>query len=94
MVDGKLKFTVTKYFNGYPSYDKSTPFEHSALDNDWHMITLTSDYPKTSDATIASKLYIDGEYVGVATEYCNPLAREIPVRLITGMVLNSNLAVR
>lgn len=46
MVDGKLKFTVTKYFNGYPSYDKSTPFEHSALDNDWHMITLTSDYPK------------------------------------------------
>lgn len=25
MVDGKLKFTVTKYFNGYPSYDKSTP---------------------------------------------------------------------
>ena len=40
MVDGKLKFTVTKYFNGYPSYDKSTPFEHSALDNDWHMIIL------------------------------------------------------
>lgn len=45
MVDGKLKFTVTKYFNGYPSYDKSTPFEHSALDNDWHMITLTSVNP-------------------------------------------------
>mgnify|MGYP000009380776 FL=1 len=75
MVDGKLKFTVTKYFNGYPSYDKSTPFEHSALDNDWHMITLTSDYPKTSDATITSKLYIDGEYVGVATEYCNPFSQ-------------------
>lgn len=75
MVNGQLKFTVTKYYNGYPSYDKSTPFEHSALDDDWHMITLTSDYPKTSDATITSKLYIDGEYVGVATEYCNPFSQ-------------------
>ncbi|MGG6495541.1 UNVERIFIED_CONTAM: LamG domain-containing protein, partial [Bacteroidetes bacterium 56_B9] len=36
---------------------------------------LTSDYPKISDASITSKLYIDGEYVGIATEYCNPYSQ-------------------
>ena len=75
MVDGRLKFTATKYYNAFPGGDLSTPFEHSTLDNDWHMITLTSDYPKTSGASITSKLYIDGEYVSVATESCNPFSQ-------------------
>lgn len=75
MVDNKLKFTATKYFNGYPSYDKSTPFEHAPLDDNWHMITLTSDFNNDEYAQITTKLYIDSEYVGVVKEYCNPFSQ-------------------
>lgn len=72
MVDGKLKFTVKGYNNGYPSYDSSVPFNHGTITDGWHMITLASDFGKTTYATVTTRLYIDGEFVDQTTEECNP----------------------
>ena len=40
---------------------------HNKLDG-WHMITLVSDFHKTTFSTITTRLYIDGNYVDVVTE--------------------------
>lgn len=71
MENGKLKFIATAYYN-YFQPQAVASFEHSALDDDWHMITLTSDFNETTYATVTTKLYIDGVYVDTVTEDCNP----------------------
>ncbi len=66
VVNGKLKFVVTKYSFFY-QYENCPSFTHNALDG-WHMITLVSDFHKTTFSTITTRLYIDGNYVDVVTE--------------------------
>ena len=66
--NGMLKFVGNNY-NIYYKYSDSDiqNFTHNALDG-WHMITLVSDYNKTSYYTITTRLYIDGVYTDVLTE--------------------------
>ena len=70
MQDGALKFIATSYQLNY-QYSNSTAFMHGSL-NGWHMITLTSDFNTTTFATVTTKLYVDGVFVDVVTEYDNP----------------------
>ena len=70
MQDGALKFIATSYQLNY-QYSNSTAFMHGSL-NGWHMITLTSDFNTTTYATVTTKLYVDGVFVDVVTEYDNP----------------------
>ena len=66
VVNGMLKFVVTKYNINY-QYENCRSFMHNKLDG-WHMITLVSDFHKTTFSTITTRLYIDGNYVDVVTE--------------------------
>ena len=69
VVNGMLKFVVTKY-NIFYQYENCPSFTHNKLDG-WHMITLVSDFHKTTFSTITTRLYIDGNYVDVVTEGSN-----------------------
>ena len=72
MSGGALKFIVTRYNNQY-QYDGTGTFMHPNLsDGKWHHIVLTSDFNKTTYATITTNLYVDGQPVDVVTEYANP----------------------
>lgn len=72
MKDGALKFVVTLYNNNY-QYAKTGTFMHPTLtDSKWHHIALTSDFNKTTYATITTNLYVDGQLVDVVTEDANP----------------------
>ena len=66
VVNGMLKFVVTKYNYGW-QYNNCSRFTHNSLDG-WHMITLVSDFNKTAFTTITTRLYIDGNFVDVVTE--------------------------
>ena len=72
MMDGALKFIVTLYNNNY-QYSKTGTFMHPTLtDGKWHHVALTSDFNKTTYATITTNLYVDGQLVDVVTEDANP----------------------
>lgn len=72
MDENMLKFIVTRYNNNY-KYTSTGTFMHSSLnDGKWHHIVLTSDFNKTTYATITTTLYVDGQAVDVITEYANP----------------------
>lgn len=72
MKEGALKFVVTLYNNGY-QYAKTGTFMHPTLtDSKWHHIALTSDFNKTTYATITTNLYVDGQLIDVVTENANP----------------------
>lgn len=43
-------------------------------DGKWHHIVLTSDFNKTTYATITTTLYVDGQTIDVVTEYANPFS--------------------
>lgn len=74
MKDGALKFVVTLYNNNY-QYTKTGTFMHPTLtDSKWHHIALTSDFNKTTYATITTNLYVDGQLVDVVTEDANPFS--------------------
>lgn len=74
MKEGALKFIVTLYNNGY-QYAKSGTFMHPTLtDGKWHHVALTSDFNKTTYATITTNLYVDGQLVDVVTEDANPFS--------------------
>ena len=74
MNGGQLKFIVTRYHNGY-QYANTGTFMHPTLtDGKWHHIVLTSDFNKTTYATITTTLYIDGQAVDVVTEDANPFS--------------------
>lgn len=66
MVDGQLKFVVTQYNIGY-QFSNRPSFTHNSLEG-WHMITLVSDFNKTSYSQVTTRLYVDGKYIDVATE--------------------------
>lgn len=67
-----LKFVVTRYNNGY-QYAKTGTFTHPTLtDGKWHHVALTSDFNKTTYATITTNLYVDGQLVDTVTEDANP----------------------
>ena len=70
--NGRLKYVVTRYHVGY-KYDSSPSFTNGSLSG-WHMITLVSDFNKTSYGTITTRLYIDGDLMDVVTEDDNPAA--------------------
>ena len=70
MENGRLKFVVTRYDIGY-KYSSIPSFINGSLDG-WHMITLVSDFNKTTYATITTRLYIDGIYADIITEDDNP----------------------
>ena len=58
MKNGALKFVVTLYNNGY-QYAKTGTFMHPTLtDGKWHHVALTSDFNKTTYATITTNLYV------------------------------------
>lgn len=74
MSGGQLKFIVTRHNNGY-QYGNEGTFMHPTLtDGKWHHIALTSDFNKTTYATITTTLYVDGQAVDVITEYANPFS--------------------
>lgn len=74
MSGGSLKFIVTRYNNGY-QYASTGTFMHPTLtDGRWHHIALTSDFNKTTYATITTTLYVDGQSVDVVTEQANPFS--------------------
>lgn len=74
MSGGQLKFIVTRYNNGY-QYGNEGTFMHPTLtDGKWHHIALTSDFNRTTYATITTTLYVDGQAVDVITEYANPFS--------------------
>lgn len=76
MNEGQLKYIVTRYNNGY-QYANSGTFMHPTLtDNKWHHIVLTTDFNKTTYATITTTLYVDGQAVDVITEYANPYSED------------------
>ena len=67
MADGFLKYVASSYVNHY-RLSSITPFAHPSFDNNWHMITLVSDFGKISSSTARTKLYIDGEYCDIITD--------------------------
>ncbi|MCD8183875.1 MAG: hypothetical protein LUE99_13205 [Bacteroides sp.] len=72
MKGAALKFVATTYNNGY-QYAATGTFTHPALtDGKWHHVALTSDFNKTTYATIATNLYVDGQNVDGVTEDANP----------------------
>ena len=74
MVDGMLKFIVTRYDNYY-QFDDCGSFTHPDLtDGKWHHVVLVSDFNSTAYATITSVLYVDGQAVSTITEYANPFS--------------------
>ena len=74
MNNGQLKFIVTRYDNGY-QYGNTGTFMHPTLtDGKWHHIVLTTDFNKTTYATITTTLYVDGQAVDVITEEANPFS--------------------
>ena len=66
MIDGRLRFIVTRYNNIY-QFNNCPSFIHNKLDG-WHMITLVSDFNQTEYSTVTTRLYIDGKYTDVVTE--------------------------
>lgn len=66
MVDGQLKFVVTQYNIGY-QFSNQKSFTHNSLEG-WHMITLVSDFNKTSYSQVTTRLYVDGKYIDVVIE--------------------------
>ena len=66
VVDGQLKFVVTRYNFGW-QFSSCNSFTHNAL-NGWHMITIVSDFNQTTLSTITTRLYIDGVFVDLITE--------------------------
>lgn len=71
MSDGRLKFIVTRYNNGY-QYTGTGSFSHPTLtDGKWHHVVIVSDFNKTSYSTITTTLYIDGLSVDTVTENAN-----------------------
>lgn len=74
MNNGALKFIVTLY-NNYYKYNQTGTFMHTNLnDGKWHHIVLTSDFNKTTYATITTTLYVDGQSMDVVTEEANPFS--------------------
>lgn len=68
MKNGKLVFIVGNYYYWY-EYDRKKSFSHNnIIDDNYHMITLTSDINQTTYGVITTKLYIDGEYTDQITE--------------------------
>ena len=74
MSGGQLKFIVTRYNNGYQYGNKGTFMHPTLTDGKWHHIALTSDFNRTTYATITTTLYVDGQAVDVITEYANPFS--------------------
>lgn len=66
MIDGRLRFIVTRYNNIY-QFNNCPSFIHNNLDG-WHMITLVSDFNQTEYSTVTTRLYVDGKYTDVVTE--------------------------
>lgn len=74
MSGGQLKFIVTRYNNGYQYGNKGTFMHPTLTDGKWHHIALTSDFNRTTYATITTTLYVDGQAVDVITENANPFS--------------------
>ena len=71
MINGHLKFVITRYNNWYV-YNDIKPFSHPSLDdNEWHHIVILSDFEKTAFSTITNHLYVDGKHVDSLTEGAN-----------------------
>ena len=70
--NGRLKFVVTRYDIGY-KYSSMPSFVNGTLDG-WHMITIVSDFNKTTYATVTTRLYVDGVYTDIITEDDNPFS--------------------
>ncbi len=68
MINGQLKFVVTRENNG--NYDYNTQaFVHPTLtDGKWHHIVLLSDFCITNSSFITNTLYIDGKKMYSVTE--------------------------
>lgn len=76
MSGGQLKFIVTRYNNGYQYGNKGTFMHPTLTDGKWHHIVLTTDFNKTTYATITTTLYVDGQAVDVITEDANPFSED------------------
>ena len=68
MINGQLKFVVTRYNNSMYNY-KVQAFAHPSLtDGKWHHIVLLSDFCITNSSFITNTLYVDGQEVYSVTE--------------------------
>lgn len=63
--NGLLKFVPDGYYVHY-QFSSSPSFVHASLSG-WHMITLVSDYSKTTYGITTTRLYVDGVYTDITT---------------------------
>ena len=68
MVEGKLKFVVTRNNNGNYNYSAQAFVHPSLTDGKWHHIVLISDLGITNTSLITNTLYVDGQEVYTLTE--------------------------
>ena len=68
MVEGKLKFVVTRNNNGNYNYSAQAFVHPSLTDGKWHHIVLISDLGITNTSLITNTLYVDGQEVYTVTE--------------------------
>lgn len=74
--NGRLKFVAQNYDILY-RWDEYPSFIHNSLDG-WHMITLVSDFFETEYGMVTTRLYVDGVYTDVVSEYGNHGASDEP----------------
>ena len=67
--NGMLKFVPDGYSVHF-QYSSQPAFVHGSLTG-WHMITLVSDYNKTSYNVTTTRLYVDGVYTDITTSPYN-----------------------
>ena len=67
--NGMLKFVPNSYNISY-KWDSCPTFTHNKLSG-WHMITLVSDYGKTTYGTTTTRLYVDGVYTDIISDNSN-----------------------
>ena len=68
MIDGQLKFVVTRENNDNYDYNAQAFVHPTLTDGKWHHIVLLSDFCITNSSFITNTLYIDGQKMYSVTE--------------------------
>lgn len=68
MIDGQLKFVVTRQNNGNYNYNAQAFVHPTLTDGKWHHIVILSDFCISQSSVITNTLYVDGQKVNSVTE--------------------------
>lgn len=68
MIDGQLKFVVTRNNNGNYNYNAQAFVHPTLTDGKWHHIVILSDFCISQSSVITNTLYVDGQKVNSVTE--------------------------